>query len=200
MDLGDGAWLTYTPGWLDPGEAQRLLETLREEVAWEQRAIVVAGRSIVQPRLIGWAGVEAYRYSGQTLPPRESGPTLAALTERVNTATDTWFDHVLLNRYRDGRDSMGLHADDEPELGRCPVVAAVSLGVARRFVVQRKGRRRGRPTSLTLEHGSLLVMGGTMQHGWYHGVPKQPSVTGERINVTFRTLRGPPGFREPRLP
>src|SRR5262245_24025709 len=107
MDLGGGAWMTYTPGWLAADEADHLLDALRDEVVWEQRAIVVAGREILQPRLIGWAGVEAYRYSGQTLPPREAGPALTALVDRVCAATESVFDHMLLNRYRDGRDSMG---------------------------------------------------------------------------------------------
>jgi alkylated DNA repair dioxygenase AlkB len=114
----------------------------------------------------------------------------------VVAETEMAFDHVLLNLYRDGRDSIGMHADNEPELGSNPPVAAVSLGATRRFVVQRKGKRRGKPRSIPLEHGSLLVMGGTMQHGWYHGVPKTRADVGERINVTFRRLRGPPGWRE----
>jgi alkylated DNA repair dioxygenase AlkB len=187
--------MTYLPAWLTSEEADRAFAELRDEVAWEERAIVVAGREILQPRLIGWAGVERYRYSGQTLEAREPTPALAALTARVSEAAGASFNHVLLNRYRDGRDSIGFHADNEPELGRDPLVAAVSLGAVRRFVVQRKGKRRGKPRTWRLEHGSLLVMGGTMQHHWYHAVPRESAPTGERINVTFRTLLGPPGWR-----
>ena len=88
---------------------------------------------------------------------------------------------------------MGMHADDEPELGRDPIIAAISLGAPRRFVMVHKKKKRDR-FSTTLEHGSLLVMGGTMQHKFRHGVPKQKSITAERINVTFRLLlRPPPG-------
>jgi alkylated DNA repair dioxygenase AlkB len=194
-DLGAGAWMTYRPGWLSHDEADRLFARVKDEVVWEERAIVVAGRPILQPRLVGWAGAMPYRYSGQTLEPRAPGPALAALTEQVSAATGHTFNHVLLNRYRDGRDSIGFHADNEPELGRDPFVAAVSLGAERRFVIQRKGKRRGKPRTLRLAHGSLLVMGGTMQHHWYHAVPRERPPTAERINATFRILRGPPGWR-----
>jgi alkylated DNA repair dioxygenase AlkB len=158
---------------------------------------VVAGREIPQPRLMDWAGALPYRYSGQTLPPRELSPRLAALLARVAQATQAEFNHVVVNRYRDGRDTIGFHADDEPELGRSPLIASISLGAVRRFVLERKGRRRSRK-NLRLGHGSLLVMGGTCQHTWYHAVPKDAECQKERLNLTFRLLKGPPGWREPR--
>jgi len=92
---------------------------------------------------------------------------------------------VLLNLYRDGRDSMGFHADDEPELGENPLIASVSLGATRRFELRPK-RGKVPPIALALEHGSLLVMGGTCQHLFRHGVPKQRQQVGPRINLTFR--------------
>jgi alkylated DNA repair dioxygenase AlkB len=166
------------------------------EQDWEARAIQVFGKAVVQPRLIAWAGGVAYRYSGQTLAPRKWTPTLQALLERVVGATGVVYNHVLLNRYRDGSDHMGMHADDERELGRCPHIAALSLGTARRFVLaDRKSRRRH---TLWLEPGSLLVMGGSIQHRWRHGVPKQPHLQTERINVTFRLLVREPGPRRSR--
>src|SRR5262249_34895228 len=126
-----------------------------------------------------------------------ASPRIAALIEKVSRAADAPFNHVLLNRYRDGKDSMGYHADNEPELGRNPLIAALSLGATRRFRLERKGRRRTHH-EVHLAHGSLLVMGGNVQHTWYHGVPKAAGCTDERINVTFRLLKGPPGWREPR--
>src|SRR5688572_10385137 len=96
---------------------------------------------------------------------------------------------VLLNRYRDGRDSIGFHSDDEPELGINPVIASVTLGAERDFVLKhRKGEKWTRP----LSHGSLLVMGGTLQHHWKHGVAKAAGPVGERINLTFRLLLSAP--------
>ena len=198
-ELGGRSFLDYDPAWLDPDEAEAAHRALVEEVAWSQRPIAVFGREVLQPRLIGWAGERPYRYSGQTLEPRPFGPILAELLRRVEAATGLAFDHALLNRYRDGNDHMGMHADDEPELGEDPQIAALSLGASRRFVLEPKPKKlRKRKVSVQLAPGSLLVMGGRIQHGWRHGVPKQLGVKGERINVTFRRLRYDPGEAPPR--
>jgi alkylated DNA repair dioxygenase AlkB len=188
IPLASGAWLDYDATWLLPDDAADALTALREELTWEQREIVLFGRRIFQPRLIAWAGDLGYRYSGQTLEPRALTPTATRLLERVRVRTGVSFNHILLNRYRSGDDSMGLHADDEPELGPDPLVAIVSLGAARRLVVKpRRKQDRGRQ-DIELGHGALLVMGGTCQRYYVHGVPRQPSIEGERISLTFRRL------------
>lgn len=204
-DLSEHAWISYEPSFLADHEANRLMETLIDEEDWEQRAIQVFGKPIDQPRLISWGGNMPYRYSGQTLAPREVFEALKPLWQQVEQACGTDFNHVLLNYYRDGKDYMGMHADDETELGLNPVIAAISLGVTRRFVVapkQRKNDRRKRrkrsllgQKTILLHHGSLMVMGGDMQHYWRHGVPKmnQKEQQGPRINITFRKLLGAPG-------
>ena len=188
IELDAGAWLDYVPDWIDAGEAARLLGALRDELAWEQREIVLFGRRVLQPRLIAWAGSLGYRYSGQTLEPRVPTPAVAAVMARATEHTVVPFNHVLVNRYRDGADSIGLHADDEPELGPAPTVATVSLGATRRFVLKPRRARAGAPRAFDLHHGSLLVMGGTCQRHYVHGVPRQPAVAGERISLTFRRL------------
>jgi alkylated DNA repair dioxygenase AlkB len=193
VDLGRGAWIAYEPTWLGEAEAGALCEELVATLPWEQRPIVVAGREVQQPRLMAWAGDLPYRYSGQTLPPAPLTPALAAILERANQACGAEFNHVVVNRYRDGRDNIGRHADAEPELGWCPLIASLSLGARRRFVLTRKGKRKER--NLRLAHGSLLVMGGTIQHTWYHSLPKDPGSQAERLNLTFRRLIGPPGTR-----
>jgi alkylated DNA repair dioxygenase AlkB len=188
LPLASGAWLDHEPGWLPCAEADAALAGLRGELAWEQREIVLFGKRILQPRLIAWAGDLGYRYSGQTLEPRPFTPCARGLLARVRERTGVPFNHVLANRYRSGDDSMGLHADDEPELGDDPAVAIASLGVSRRLVVRprRKGARERH--DLDLGHGSLLVMGGTCQRHYVHGVPRQPGLEGERISLTFRRL------------
>src|SRR3954462_16035048 len=128
VELALGAWLEIEPQWLGAAEADRLLQILRDELTWEQREIVLYGRRVLQPRLIAWAGDKGYRYSGQTLEPRAFTPHLTPLLEAVQARTHVAFNHVLVNRYRDGHDSMGFHADDEPELGENPQVATLSLG------------------------------------------------------------------------
>jgi alkylated DNA repair dioxygenase AlkB len=118
-------------------------------------------------------------------------PSLAALRTRLARAPVAEFNAVLLNLYRHGNDSMGLHSDDEPELGTDPVIASVSLGAERRFVlVPKKKAARDRAVEVVLAHGSLLVMAGTCQHHYRHGLPKQPGAQGERINLTFRRVVG----------
>jgi alkylated DNA repair dioxygenase AlkB len=179
----------FDPAWLDAGEADATLAALTVEVAWEQGAVRFFGESRLEPRLTAWYGDADYTYSGRTLRARPWPPLVAELRMRVEHAVGHAFNGVLLNRYRDGRDSMGFHADAEPELGRNPVVASLSLGVTRRFVLKptrRAGAAGG--MELALGHGSLLVMGGTCQHTFRHGVPREPAVVGERLNLTFRRV------------
>jgi alkylated DNA repair dioxygenase AlkB len=194
-DLPGDAWIDYDPNWIASDRASELLQQLLDELAWEQRPIMVFGKPVMQPRLIAWAGELPYRYSGQTLEVLPISGVLAQLTHAVSEAVGVPFNHVLGNRYRDGKDSMGWHADDERELGRQPVIAALSLGVGRKFMLHRKRNKRQK-RHYTLSHGSLLVMGGACQHTWRHAVPKMTVVTDERINLTFRLLKGPPGWRE----
>ena len=191
-DLGHGAWVVYEPDFLQPARAEDLLERLLDELTWEQRENVVFGKRIAQPRLCAWAGALPYRFSGQTLEPRAPSPTLDALTAEVVAAVGHPFNHVVVNRYRDGKDWIARHADNERELGYRPLIAALSLGVTRRFVLTRKRGRRAE--KMRLEHGSLLIMGGSCQHTWRHALPRDPGVTGERLNLTWRLLHGPPGW------
>jgi alkylated DNA repair dioxygenase AlkB len=190
--LAAGAFFEYEEGWLDRDTADDFERALTEQITWEQRQVELFGKRILQPRLIAWAGALPYRYSGQTLEPRAFLPALAALREKVSERCRVDFNHALVNRYRDGSDSMGLHADAEAELGPNPVVASLSLGASRRFVIRHKKNRDDR-RDLELRHGSLLIMGGTMQHHYRHGLPRTTRAVGQRINVTFRRLlRAPP--------
>ena len=185
LDLGEGAWVELVSGWcLDE---RTLFTRLVAEMAWEERAIVLFGKPVLQPRLVAWAGERPYRYSGRTLPPKALPDSLADLRARVEGHAGQRFDHVLVNRYRDGRDSMGWHADAEPELGPNPTIASVSLGAPRRFVL-RHAREKGRVLEAKLGRGALLLMGGTSQHLYRHAVPKEATAEGERINVTFRRI------------
>lgn len=186
--LGRGAWVEHEPDWMKSGEADRLMAVLREELAWEQREIVLFGRPVLQPRLIAWAGAVGYRYSGQMLEPRPFTPAAAALCSRVSERTGIPFNHVLVNRYRSGDDSIGLHADDEAELGTDPVVATVSVGVARRLILVARRKSDGPRRVFDLGHGALFVMGGTCQRHFRHGIPRAPGVRAERISLTFRQI------------
>jgi alkylated DNA repair dioxygenase AlkB len=195
IELFAGAWVETWERWLRAAEATALALTLVRELEWEQRHIVLFGKRILQPRLIAWAGALPYRYSGQTLEPRPWPDAARAVLTRISATTHVPFNHVLINRYRHGQDSMGYHADAEPELGPDPVVATLSLGETRRFVLRRQDKQATEPPLvLPLRHGSLLIMGGTCQRHYRHAVPRDNSAAlEERISLTFRhLLRAPP--------
>ncbi|GAB3827463.1 alpha-ketoglutarate-dependent dioxygenase AlkB family protein [Hymenobacter jeollabukensis] len=177
-----------------PAEATALLRELTATIHWRHEPITLFGKPVLQPRLTAWHGDAgaSYRYSGLQLQPAPWTPALQALRQRVEAASGAHFNSVLLNLYRHGQDSMGWHADDEPELGPAPVIASVSLGATRRF------RLRPRPGSgpvhapvgLELGSGSLLLMQGPTQRYWQHAVPKTAQAVGPRLNLTFRNVVG----------
>jgi len=182
------AELLFDPVFLPAAEATALLAQLTAEVAWEQRAIRLFGQEIPQPRLTAWYGDPdaRYTYSGLAWEPRPWTAALRALRQRVEAATGARFNSVLLNQYRDGRDSMGWHADDESELGPAPAIASLSLGATRRFRLRARPGPRPAPLSLDLPGGSLLLMRGPTQQHWQHALPKTSRPVGPRLNLTFR--------------
>jgi alkylated DNA repair dioxygenase AlkB len=192
-ELGLGAWVEQTPAFVPAEAAAAWQASLAAELAWEQREIVLFGRRVLQPRLIAWGGELPYRYSGQTLPPRPWPPALAPLLQAVRDSLGVGFNHVLANRYRDGQDSMGFHADDEPELGPHPVVATLSFGATRHLNLIPRRKRDGERRRYALAAGDLFVMGGTCQRHFHHGIPREPRVLAERISLTFRQVIRPPG-------
>ncbi|SEK08237.1 alpha-ketoglutarate-dependent dioxygenase AlkB family protein [Paraburkholderia diazotrophica] len=176
----------WFPDWLAPDAAAQLLARIVAEVAWQQDSMFTPAGRVPLPRLTAWQGERdaVYVYSGIRNVPQPWTPAVAELRSAVEATCDAPFNSVLLNRYRSGADSMGWHADREPELGKEPVIASVSLGVARRFDLQHN--RTGVVQSYQLKGGSLLVMRGRTQAEWRHRVPKEPKVQGERVNLTFR--------------
>lgn len=182
----ENASLAYWPAWLSAQEATAGFSLLRQALAWRQDHIRVYGKAVKIPRLQAWYGDAdaSYAYSGLRLPPLPWHPWLLALKHKCEAQTGYRFNSVLANCYRNGQDSMGWHADDEPELGRNPAIASVSLGAPRDMDFRHNiTRQRCR---LKLQHGSLLLMHGQTQHFWQHAIPKRASLAGERINLTFR--------------
>jgi len=168
-------------------------------IDWQSEEIVIFGEKRRVPRLVAWHGDPgaSYLYSGVRHEPRPWTPALDRIRDRIGarlagsgSPVAVTFNSVLLNLYRDGRDGMGWHADDEPELGTEPVIASVSLGAVRRFVLRHR-RRRDQKLDLALPGGSLLVMHGATQRCWVHAVPKTVRPVSERINLTFRRIATP---------
>lgn len=174
---------------LRPDEAGSLLSLLLRCVPWREREIVLFGRRILQPRLVAWLGDPdaLYTYSGVTLTPEPWPDPLRDLRARVEGVVGQRFNSVLANLYRNEADSMGMHSDDEPELGPDPTVASVSLGETRRFTVRPKAKG-GPSVDYLLPSGSLLVMTGSFQSEFRHGIPKERTPRGPRINLTFRRI------------
>lgn len=183
------SWVDFHEHWLSPSESEPLFERLQSQVAFEQRSVTIFGKVVAQPRLIGWCGTVAYRYSGLTLPPRAAPECLTTVLHRVNQAANTEFNHLLLNLYRNGDDSMGMHADDEAELGSDPTVATLTLGATRKFLL--KARHGGHRLEYALGDGSLLIMGGRCQAEYVHGVPKTRAAVSPRLSITFRRIVAP---------
>jgi alkylated DNA repair dioxygenase AlkB len=170
--------------------AEALMNQLIDEVPWRAQSIVVWGKTFPQPRLTAWYGDNgaSYTYSGIHLDPLPWTNTLMDIKNRVERIAGTDFNSVLLNYYRNNRDSMGLHSDDEPELGRRPIIASLSLGQERIFVLKHKTRRDLQIVRLRLSSGSLLLMKGDTQHCWKHGIEKETRPCAPRVNLTFRRI------------
>ncbi|HEY9030628.1 MAG TPA: alpha-ketoglutarate-dependent dioxygenase AlkB [Kangiella sp.] len=170
-------------------EADNLLQKLVELVDWQKETIRIAGVERLVPRLTAWYGDKgtSYTYSGVMHHPVSWSQRLLALKSQVEQACGAEFNSALFNLYRDGKDSVAWHSDDEPELGERPIIASLSLGAPRSFQLKHKRHKHLRH-KLTLTSGSLLVMRGDTQQCWLHQVPKEPAITEPRINITFRNI------------
>lgn len=182
--------LRYLPGVLPPDEARAHLQGLLDEVQWEDHVFTIFGRTVPMPRRIQMYGPHGYDYSGVHHPARPLLPRLDALRRAVEDATGLPFNSVLCNLYRDGRDSMGWHKDDDYPHGGQPAVASLSLGAVRRFLLKpRKGRHPS--VGIDLEPGSVLLIDGPARTDWVHALPRTTRPLGPRVNLTFRHMMGP---------
>lgn len=186
-------WIVCVAGFV--ADHARVMTRLLEELPLRVEALTLFGRPVATPRLTSWHGDPdaRYAYSGRAFDPAPWTPTLSELRDALHAATGTRFNSVLANHYRDGRDSMGAHADDERELGptRDDVrIASISLGAPRRFVLRE--RAGGARREWSLGEGALLVMGGELQRTTRHAIPKTRRAVGPRLNLTFRVVDARP--------
>jgi alkylated DNA repair dioxygenase AlkB len=183
------AEIIYYPHFFDKKEADAIFEQLKEEIPWQQDTIQVFGKIHPQPRLTALFGNEGkpYSYSNIKMQPHPWNLLLQKIKSNIESISKTNFTTVLLNLYRDGKDSNGWHADNEKELGKNPIIASVSFGSERVFQLKHNSIL-GLKQNILLEHGSLLIMKGTTQHFWKHQIPKTSKPIGERINLTFRII------------
>lgn len=187
--LKKDGYCCYFPFFLRSSESDYYYQELLEQTPWREGKISLFGKSYWQPRLFAWHADKgcSYSYSGARLCIEPWSPALAALKGLVEKNTGYVFNSALLNLYRDESDSMGLHQDDEKELGDRPTIASISLGDTRRFILKHNAIKQ-EIHCLDLAHGSLLLMQNQTQNFWKHGVPKQKLPAGPRINITFRRI------------
>lgn len=184
-----GAELALDPAWLSPTQADALFAALHAAIPWEIHRIRLFGRQVDSPRLSCWIGDAdaSYTYSGTRFEPHPWPVALLPVRAQLARELEVDFNSVLANLYRDGRDSMGWHSDAEAELGSQPVIASLSLGAVRRFVL----KSRSDPAlkrAIELPHGSLLLMRGDTQRNYRHALPRTARPVGARINLTFRRI------------
>ena len=183
----DGPDIVFKSDFFTAAQSARVLERLKAQISWRQDVMRFGRGEVLQPRLTAWYGDDGktYVYSGIRNYPLPWTPLLLALKAKAEGFAESAFNSVLLNYYRDGRDSVGWHADNERELGERPVIASLSFGATRTFELRK--RTTGQVVKLPLTSGSILVMRGTTQHHWVHRVPKEPG-SASRINLTFRFI------------
>jgi alkylated DNA repair dioxygenase AlkB len=186
IELDRRSWIERVPGWVSGSDS--LFDLLVHTADWGQRTRKMWDHEVLEPRLTSWWGAE----SGRPLEPAILDRMRRALSDRYGVE----FDSMGLNLYRDGRDSVAWHGDRIAREIAEPLVAIVSIGEPRRFLLRPKAKGAGLATRrLVLGRGELLVTGGATQRAWEHSVPKVASA-GPRMSLTFR--HGLPPFQ--RLP
>ncbi len=182
VHLDDESWIDFLPGWMLG--ADLVFGELVARLPWRQREVTMYERVLPEPRLTAW-WTEVDDGAGDGAGGgAEPLPVLAEARAALSRHYTRPFDTIGFNLYRDGRDSVAWHGDRERYLHEDPVVAIVSVGAPRAFLVRRRGG--GPSQGWHVGRGDLLVMGGRCQHDWEHCVPKVTGPTGPRLSIMFR--------------
>jgi alkylated DNA repair dioxygenase AlkB len=179
----------FNPQFLSKIESQALFDRIHVTENFDQNEIVLFGKRMKVPRLEAYYALngEVYSYSGQELRAKPFPNYLNELRIRVEQQTGQTYNALLINYYRDGKDSNGWHADNEKSLGKNPSIASLSLGAERRF--EFKHLTNGIHKKMLLTDGSLLHMHGALQHHYKHQLPKMTGLSQARLNLTFRWVQ-----------
>lgn len=176
----------FYPNFISEENSVRLFTYCRKTVPWMQHSIRFYDKIVPVPRLTKWYGDMEYKYSGITNPPCKMDIGIYKVMEKINTQCNTNLNSCLLNYYRNGKYSISLHKDDERELGSTPLIAVVSLGETREFIIQRASDKS--KLKVPLPTGSLFIMKNNFNSLYAHGIDKVKDVvsTGGRISLTYR--------------
>lgn len=192
IEISEGSMIYYKSGLVDKEESERMYKSLKdEEIEWETREIKMYGKTFEQPRKISYVADNKdlrYKYSGTLLEPKEYTKTVKRIKELIEEESGESFNSCLLNYYRDGKDSVSWHSDNEKEYGKEPTIASFTLGAERDFMLKEK-KQDGKRMKFKLESGSLLIMSNRTQEDWLHQIPKRAGVKTGRINLTFRKVK-----------
>jgi len=188
LNLPD-AELIYYPNFFSKQDADNYFFHFKNQTNWKEDNITIFGKTYKQPRLTALYSEtkKTYSYSNITMYPEVFTKELHSIKQKIEAFSNSKFNSVLLNLYRHGNDSNGWHADNEKELGKHPIIASVTFGEERPFHFKHRHIKEQRH-KLILQHGSLLLMKGSMQEHWLHRIAKTKKIIGERINLTFRKL------------
>jgi alkylated DNA repair dioxygenase AlkB len=171
-ELAHGAWLELIPSWLSGHQA--LFDALLAHTRFRTEQRLMYERLVEVPRLYAVLG--------------EDGPTpsiVAAMQRALTARYREAFERISLGYYRNGRDSVAFHGDRIARTLPNALVATVSVGAPRRFLMRPTGG--GTSLGFSLGSGDLLVMGGSCQRTWQHAIPKSRSVGDQqRIAIMFR--------------
>jgi alkylated DNA repair dioxygenase AlkB len=174
----------FYPNFITQEEANDLFQKSRN-LEWIRGEISMYGKKIPVPREESLFGDDLnYAYRGVKIKAESWTPFLLDIRNRIQTLSGFKFNFAVGNRYMNGKDSIGWHSDDFPQIGKKPAIASLSLGSTRRFKLKHK--ITGKTFDYELESGSLLIMLPGCQDDWLHAVPKTATEVGERINWTFR--------------
>ncbi len=190
LNLPD-ADVTYYDSFFSAENSDRLLDSLINQVQWKQNTIRFYGKESPVPRLEAWYGDPgmSYSYSGIRMDPLPWTEDLLEIKKIIEPVSMTTFNSVLINFYRDGKDRVAWHSDDEKELGKKPIIGSVSFGAERKFKLRhKKYRKNGLRSEIMLKHGSFLLMSGSTQSHWAHEIPRTAKPLGPRVNLTYRKI------------
>jgi len=178
----------YYPNFIPKTERVNLFRTAHHEIEWNREENMVDGNVVRPPRDVASMGDPGtkYRYSGSLKVSTGWHPAVLELRNRLSSFLGQHFNFVLCNLYRNGRDSIGYHSDDEYDLVENSIIASISLGCSRNFYLKHKKTDEEIP--VLLKGGSLIVMKGRCQKEYRHSVPKD-NTNKPRINFTFRLIR-----------
>ena len=190
LNLPD-ADVIYYDSFFSVENSDRLLDSLINQIQWKQNTIRFYGKESLVPRLEAWYGDPgmSYSYSGIRMDPLPWTEDLLEIKKIIEPVSMTTFNSVLINFYRDGKDRVAWHSDDEKELGEKPIIGSVSFGAERKFKLRhKKYRENGLRSEIMLTHGSFLLMSGLTQSHWAHEIPRTAKPLGPRVNLTYRKI------------